>query len=1345
MASHGQDTIESPQPDYAPGAQFVEYEEFIESQLRRTRSHVRSVDLAAGVMLLLAGTLSYFLLAALIDHWLVSGGLGFWGRLILWFGLLAGAGWWTFSHIVPLVIKRINPLYAAHTIERSRPTLKNSLVNFLLFRSDPSSVPQRVLEAIEEQAATNLVGVQVDSAVDRSRLIKLGYVLVGILTLCALYAVFSPKNLFQTIGRVAMPWADIQPPTRAAIDEIEPGSVQAFRGQQVTVKARVQGVAEGAPVTLYYSTADRQIVERPIEMSRPAGEYRYTAVLPAEDAVLQQSLTYSIKAGDATTRVYNVAVVAAPTIVVKSVEYRYPAYTGLLSQRVEQQGDLKAIEGTEVVLEALANQDIASGYVDFDANHTLDLPLRGEGPSAKASFKLFLKEDRQTPEHSSYQLSFKNAAGEQNVQPVRHQIEVTRDLSPEVQFVSPDRNEIEVPLDGAVDLEAVANDPDFALASVKLVMNKVKGTKPVEIVLLNEPWRGQFTKKYHFSPKTLKLHVGDIVEYYAVAVDNKSPRPNQSETARRKITIVAAANPGDDATSTGSEQGGGKNGAGEDGKPGDESKPGEGEQPKNDSGEKSATEKAAAEQGASQADSANPSGEQKAEPSQGAAKQQPEPNADKSADKQPEGQQSPASGEQGSAGEDAGSQGAQQKSSQGGESGGAQKGDEPSAGEQADGGAPGKQDSNSGQQQAPVASDGTNDGDAFERILKDREEQGKSDPQSGDKQQQDQQSTEQEQGGSEQSGDQQQGDQQQNAQQQGGEPSEGQKQSGGQQGGGEQGQQQAGDKQTGDQSGAGEQGNAEQGKQSGGQQGQQQGGQGQKQQGQGQQGDGKQSSQSPSGGEQNAKQPGDGQQGDGQQAGKKGGQKGKRQDGQPADGAQPGEKSDGKPSNQEGQQGNPNANQSDTKGQGAQSKGDTNPNGQQQPQAGGDKSDAQGGDGESEKGESGAGQESSDKQGSPGAQDANAPRDKSQGRQQGGEKKDGEEQSPSNSKRESDTEGDEDGDRSGGGKRGGGQKANQSGTGGAGQNTAADEGADRSQQAGGSETSGRAGEDQAADGKTGQSGQQTGPGSKQRPATDESGAPGGDHTQPSDGSQAGGKQQSDAGQGQSTASPDGNPGDPSGEQNATGSENGSPSGQPGEGSQRPDDGGEQQGGSGSRSGDSKSKQELSQQEGVGNPDENSEGAQAAQPNGQGSKSIVPPKKEWEAEADQADLANLEYSRKATDLAISHLKDELNKSPNDPKVLDKLGWTRQEAEKFVERWEAMRKSAKSTDKASPGGKRQLDDALRSLGLRPQGTTLSGSAARDDRTQGMQESRRTKPPAEYSEAFKAYTQGTTRGGK
>ena len=301
---------------------------------------------------------------------------------------VVGAVFYLLRSVVPLTLRRINPLYAAHTIERARPSLKNSLVNFLLFRADPTGLPPVVFDAIEEQAATNLAKVEVDATVDRSKLVRLAYALLAVVLVCVIYTLFSPKGLWTTVGRVAMPWAEIDPPMRTVIGEIDPGNAQAFRGQQVTVERRIDGLPSDGRVTLLYTTADRQIVDRPVEMTVPADSSKYRAVLPSGDSSLQQTLFYRIEAGDATTRQFRVEVVAAPTIVVRSVTYKYPEYTGLLTQRVERQGDIKAIEGTQITLDALANQDIQSAHVDFDCDGKFEQRMQADGRQAQATFHL---------------------------------------------------------------------------------------------------------------------------------------------------------------------------------------------------------------------------------------------------------------------------------------------------------------------------------------------------------------------------------------------------------------------------------------------------------------------------------------------------------------------------------------------------------------------------------------------------------------------------------------------------------------------------------------------------------------------------------------------------------------------------------------------------------------------------------------------------------------------------------------------------------------------------------------------------------------------------------------------
>ena len=98
--------------------------------------------------------------------------------------------------------------------------------------------------------------------------------------------------------------------------------------------------------------------------------------------------------------------------------------------------------------------------------------------------------------------------------------------------------------------------------------------------------------------------------------------------------------------------------------------------------------------------------------------------------------------------------------------------------------------------------------------------------------------------------------------------------------------------------------------------------------------------------------------------------------------------------------------------------------------------------------------------GSPEAQPNMKPGDKWQ-QKPSGEKQGDQQEPPSggHGKRESDSQGDQGGDRSGGGEEGGGQKSNRDGTGSAGQNQSADEGAGESSEQGAGRNSPNAGQD----------------------------------------------------------------------------------------------------------------------------------------------------------------------------------------------------------------------------------------------------------------------------------------------
>jgi hypothetical protein len=117
--------------------------------------------------------------------------------------------------------------------------------------------------------------------------------------------------------------------------------------------------------------------------------------------------------------------------------------------------------------------------------------------------------------------------------------------------------------------------------------------------------------------------------------------------------------------------------------------------------------------------------------------------------------------------------------------------------------------------------------------------------------------------------------------------------------------------------------------------------------------------------------------------------------------------------------------------------------------------------------------------------------------------------------------------------------------------------------------------------------------------------------------------------------------------------------------------------------------------------------------------------------------NLEYARQATDLVLEYLRDQ-QQNP-DAKLLERLGWTPEQLAEFLRRWDQLKKSAQQDAQK----RSELDEALRSLGLRPPADRLRQGEPRGvARTQQTESAERSAPPPKYLELFNAFRKGAAR---
>ncbi len=1271
-----------PPPPPAFEAPPRQYAHTVDDQLRRAARQVKFVDLVSGLLTLLACSLVYLLLLAVVDHWIV--GLNAPSRFVAFAGLLVGGGYYFAFRIGPLLLRRVNPEYAARAVEEVQPSLKNSLINFLQLRGERGAIREAVLFAIERRAAEDISHISVETTIDRSKIVRLGCVLIGIFLIVAVYKVASPKDPFRSAARVLAPWARINRPTRVRIESVTPGAAEIFLENHLLVTVRLRGLAKGETPVLLYSTADAQIVDRVITLHRQSdpsalGGVVFTASAPGGEIGALQNFTYRVRAGDAESESYAVRTINAPTIRVERVAYEYPAYTKL-PPRVVEGGELSAVEGTIAVIHARANQTIKSATLEFDAhvasnNLRASQRLKTSDRTATGRVRLLLKSDHKTPAHRSYQLRFLAASGHRNEHPLLHQIDVTPDFSPEVEILQPQKAEIDLPINGRQIIEVRGIDPDFGLREMNLRM--VSGGRELAAKQLHFSPEGQLgavTTRFVFRPQAYRLRVGDQVVFWAVVADNRedaqgSPTPNRAKTRNYRISIVAAdptaANASNSGRSNENDPENSDPAQAEDAQT--ENAEAENAEAENGSGGKQPSGEEQSKRGEKDKEGSESKGGDSKDASKGSDSEKGEsaskaPAAEESGGNNPdsksgESEQNPAdAGEKGSKQGEQGSQGEPQDP--GGEQGG---GGEGMQGEAGDPNAAAEQSGADGKGGASAASQPEGDSKSGS--------QGSSGQSSSDASNQ---------GNGNASGSDASGNKGGSGQEGGAEPSAGGSNDGnpgpgerlspdGEQDGDvfEQLQKYMKDRQhdstsagarkqpaEGHESGAkkpADQTSSEQTSSEGEESGEGDSEKSGEQSGEGKASEGKtaegKAAEGKAGSPNEAALRKQGGEKGGSRGGKKPGEKGSPQDPQGAE-------------SKAGDKGEPN----EPKGRAGKEASSENPEGA----SGAGKKEQQG-----EQSEAG-GQAAKNQPGAPEAQEQTRGKSKSGDGQPRDDEKEGEAQSPSGSKHESETEGATDGDRSGDGGKGGGQSGKRPGNDGAGANTPGDAGAGAAQQPGQGETSSKGGQDKKADGPTGQTGQEKGPGSRQSSAGEQAGK----------GEQAG---QGEPSQGSK---------DPAAEQ--------SRSQNPGQGNGRPGEGG---------------------------------GAA-------GNQSLGEAKRPQKSTPAQRDKINLDYARRATDLSLEMLEDQKDKP--DEKMLDRLGWTKNDLAKFLRRWRSLKSEARQDTPAGNAARQRLDDQLRGLGLRSDAAVerRAGRLKNDDFRELSNEGYRSQPPASYLEQYEAFKRAAAR---
>jgi hypothetical protein len=524
-------------------SKYVEYDEFVDYQLEKTRSEIKWNDVLTTMAGIAALTLAYLFVFTMLDHWVIDGGFTRLTRALLLFSLvIVSVGWVIWKIVIPWW-RKVHALFAARMIEEHVPELKSNLLNLIDLEAAGHKPNPSILKAMEKRSAVELSKVDMENVIDRRQLLRICIILLGVVVLFCLYALFSPKpiSFLRPLTIANVPVA-----TQTRIVEVKPGdiSVLARRSLPVTVTLR-----DKIPdrVLFHYTTDDESFVNEQLEMQlNEEKEGEYLLMFAGENGEgIGQKTTYYVTAGDARSETFTIEVQQVPTATIERIEYRYPDYMEL-EPRSQFIGAIDAWEGTEVFLDARIGNDVPvkSAVVQFvDSGQSStgyeEVPLTViDGNRLQGSWKLEFRNDGTYARE--YRILCKSEAGVSEDDPPAYPILIRPDTAPEVGFVDPS-GDIERPANAVVPLVYKARDPDFQLRYVTLRVEK--DGEELQSYQLFEGQQKAVADRFRWDLNSLRLQPGDIVSFALEARDNKQPFGNRRSSQPLKLTITAPAEP----------------------------------------------------------------------------------------------------------------------------------------------------------------------------------------------------------------------------------------------------------------------------------------------------------------------------------------------------------------------------------------------------------------------------------------------------------------------------------------------------------------------------------------------------------------------------------------------------------------------------------------------------------------------------------------------------------------------------------------------------------------------------------------------------------------------------------
>jgi hypothetical protein len=417
---------------------------------------------------------------------------------------------------------------SARAVEGAFPELEQQLSTALEFGGDKSKA-ERFASPVLVAALVNQAGAR-SAPLNFARTIRWRQMVVAfgaaflLGALMAGYAASNRRLFAATWNRFVRPTADIPPPTLTEITKIEPGDGKYALESSVPIAVTLDGkLPETATLSvLIGDEKDGRWEDRPMDRGTD-GVYRATL------RRLLDSARYKIKANDAESREFNLRVFKTPEIAEFTVRVEHPAYTGKGTETFPLGvGEVRALKGSVIHVDMKANVELGAASAAFKSSRPAVTGTKDTEDKRKATLSFPVEKD------DSYQLKIADEDGNPGSGAL-FTIKALKDRYPRVTIKKPEKDLMAF-REQTVEVEIVADD-DIGVKEVGIFHSMGLDEKQIMVKRM-EPQPPHAEAKLVWELGSLNLKGGEVVSYYAYAIDNDTVTPGGPKMSKSDIHFL---------------------------------------------------------------------------------------------------------------------------------------------------------------------------------------------------------------------------------------------------------------------------------------------------------------------------------------------------------------------------------------------------------------------------------------------------------------------------------------------------------------------------------------------------------------------------------------------------------------------------------------------------------------------------------------------------------------------------------------------------------------------------------------------------------------------------------------